>query len=426
MYKRFIAAFMAMASVCANTYAVDFKDWFEDKTLRIDFVFTGNAHENKVSVSGLVSFPTWAGRRANLLECGPMGNAYVLVKDRATGERLYIQAFSSLMQEWTLTDEAGRASRSFETPVLIPFPKNEVVVDVCFRDDYGDYVKLYSQTVNPDDILIKDVSGKTVTKHDYIMRNGSYSECIDIVLVPEGYAASDKNKWVADAEKVKKALFSHNPFDSYADRFNVIRLDTLSHDSGVSVPGKDLWKSTLLDSHFDTFYSPRYLTTSEMRRLHTLLECIPYEQIVIVANSATYGGGGIYNYYMLTSDLDNFPQVMVHEFAHSFAGLGDEYYYDNDISLSLYHKGVEPWEPNLTTLADFDSKWADMIDEDTAIPTQGDGDGEVGVYEGGGYAKNGVYRPVYDDCRMKNNTSQRFCPVCERSIIRMIETLTNK
>ena len=43
----------------------------------------------------------------------------------------------------------------------------------------------------------------------------------------------------------------------------------------------------------------------------------------------------------------------------------------------------------------------------------------VGVYEGGGYRSKGIYRPV-DVCRMRNNTAERFCPVCERSLERVI------
>ena len=150
--------------------------------------------------------------------------------------------------------------------------------------------------------------------------------------------------------------------------------------------------------------------------------------VIIIANSKVYGGGGIYNYYMLTSDIDGYPQVMVHEFGHSFAGLGDEYFYENidDISLAMYHKGVEPWEPNLTTLTDFESKWADLVPDGVDIPTTDASVKGVGVFEGGGYVTKDVYRPVYEDCRMKNNEAKHFCPVCERAIGRVVDLQYNK
>lgn len=96
---------------------------------------------------------------------------------------------------------------------------------------------------------------------------------------------------------------------------------------------------------------------------------IPYEHIIILANTDTYGGGGIYNSYTLTTaHHPDFQPVVVHEFGHSFGGLADEYAYTEAPS-PQYPYEVEPWEPNITTLIDFDSKWKDMIPKGTAIPT---------------------------------------------------------
>ncbi|MFH0759804.1 MAG: M64 family metallopeptidase, partial [Bacteroidota bacterium] len=80
----------------------------------------------------------------------------------------------------------------------------------------------------------------------------------------------------------------------------------------------------------------------------------------------------------------------------------------------------EPWNPNLTTLTDFDSKWKSMMDPKTPVPTP---PGErfnqkVGVFEGGGYVSKGVFRPM-TDCRMHSNEAS-FCPVCTDAIERMI------
>ena len=94
----------------------------------------------------------------------------------------------------------------------------------------------------------------------------------------------------------------------------------------MSVPGKGEWKSTAVSSHFNTFYSDRYLTTSRVKSIHNWLAGIPYEHIIILANTDTYGGGGIYNSYTLTTaHHPMFKPVVVHEFGHSFGGLADEY-----------------------------------------------------------------------------------------------------
>jgi hypothetical protein len=45
------------------------------------------------------------------------------------------------------------------------------------------------------------------------------------------------------------------------------------------------------------------------------------------------------------------------------------------------------------------------------------------VYEGAGYQTKGVYRPV-QECRMRINECEEFCPVCARAIVRMIDYYT--
>jgi hypothetical protein len=150
----------------------------------------------------------------------------------------------------------------------------------------------------------------------------------------------------------------------------------------------------------------------------------PYDAICVVANSKTYGGGGIYNFYALfTSDNHVADYVFVHEFGHSFAGLGDEYYDSSVAYENFYNLKVEPWEPNLTTLVNFDSKWKTMVEPNTPIPTPDKEKDKikVGAYEGGGYVSKGVYRPSHD-CTMKSISYDNFCPVCLDAIDRMIQS----
>ena len=118
--------------------------------------------------------------------------------------------------------------------------------------------------------------------------------------------------------------------------------------------------------------------------------------------------------------------VLVHEFGHSFGGLADEYFYDDQYD-TMYPSDTEPWEPNITTLYRFSDKWQDMLPEATPIPTPADGKDiytRLGVYEGAGYQSKGVYRPV-QECRMKINESPEFCPVCRRALERMIDYHTH-
>ena len=222
-----------------------------------------------------------------------------------------------------------------------------------------------------------------------------------------------------------EALFTHEPFKSMRNRFNIIAVQAESKESRTSEPAKGIWKNTALKSHFDTFYSDRYLTTLNLFDLHNWLAGTPYEHIIVLVNTDKYGGGGILNSYNLTSTHHPlFKPVVVHEFGHSFAGLADEYAYDTE-QIPMYPHDVEPWEENITTLKAFFGKWENLIKKETPIPTPANekNKDKVGVYEGAGYSIHGVYRG-FQNCRMRTNEHPEFCPVCQQALRRFINFYT--
>lgn len=407
----------------------------QEKTLRLDYVFSGTDKTAEISLDRLYSFDGWAGRRVNTDRVHLRGNGQIVMTDVETGKVLYAQSFSTLFQEWQATEEAMRVRKSFENTFLLPMPVAKVSVEVRLYDFYGNVCTSTEHVVDPEDILIRHIV-PTPAPHRYLLNSGSPEEKIDVAIVAEGYTADETEEFYGHAMVALDAILAHEPFGTYKDRFNFVAVALESEDSGVSVPREGLWKNTAVSSSYDTFYSQRYLTTSDVHKLHDALCGIPYEHIVILANTDTYGGGGIYNAYTLTTARHPmFRPVVVHEFGHSFAGLGDEYYYDDQF-VEYYYPQCEPWEQNITTLHDFGSKWKDMLPADVEIPTApvegnvwesiGKGispDKLVGVYEGGGYQSKGVYRP-YPDCRMKTNPAESFCPVCQRAIARLIEFYT--
>jgi hypothetical protein len=134
----------------------------------------------------------------------------------------------------------------------------------------------------------------------------------------------------------------------------------------------------------------------------------------------------MYNFYAIgTADNTRTINVFVHELGHSFAGLGDEYFNSEVAYNDFYNLDVEPWEPNLTTLKNFRTKWQDRLQPDTPIPTPVDGEhaGLPGVFEGGGYVAKGMYRPM-NHCTMRDHPP--FCPVCEHAILQMIDYLSDR
>lgn len=438
--------------------AQSFDEYFEDNTLRLDYIFAGNAKVQSIYLEDLKKQDRWAGRKNRLAEKFLNGNGQVTVRDHATQKVIYVTTFSSLFQEWIQDKEAKSVNRAFETSYNVPFPKASIDVTVTLTDYHHKVVASMTHTVDPKDILIRHI-GKNGIPFRYIWKGNpdvqgaankgeaDITGCVDLAILAEGYTEAQMDKFYADCERSVEALFEREPFKSLKNKFNVVAVAAPSLESGPSVPHSNVWNVTAASTNYDTFYSQRYLTTKNMHKVYDLLSGVPFEHIMVLVNSDIYGGGGIYNQVTIaTSDHPTFKQVFVHEFGHSYGGLGDEYAYD-DMDEIWYPSDVEPWEPNLTTLKDFSKKWADLMPKNQPIPTPLDPTVPdkkdvdlnnakqmaklnactqvVGVFEGAGYQSKGCYRPA-QECRMKINEVQDFCPVCARAIRRITDFYTSK
>lgn len=419
---------LTMAGACHEAFAQNFSRHFEDATLRLDYIFAGNNNSQAIYLDRMKSQKGWYGRRTNMNSLPLQGNGTITVTDTTGTDTLYMHSFSTLFQEWQSTEEATRVAKSFENTFLVPMPKESVQITIELKNMHNGTKSYLKHTIDPDDRLISKHPENETLPYCYLHKAGDSKEKIDIVFVPEGYTKDEMKQFRKDCMESMESIFRHQPFNRLKNRFNFIAVEVPSEHSGVSIPKNNDWKSTAVGSHFDTFYSERYLTTSNIKKLYDILDGIPCESIVILANTNEYGGGGIYNNYMLSASRGpGYKSVIVHEFGHSFAGLADEYFYD-DQYVTIYPAGIEPWEQNLTTLTDFGSKWKDMLPKGTEIPTVADGKDrytKVGVYEGGGYQSKGVYRPA-QDCRMHTNQAPDFCPVCQRAIERLVNFLCHE
>lgn len=423
--KKHILFLLCLIAV-SSTRAQVFADHFADKTLRVDYIFNGNASGQAICLDGLSALPTWAGRKHHLAELPLQGNGQIVMRNAASGKTIYTTSFSSLFQEWLETDEARNVTKGFENTFLLPYPLQPVEIEITLLDPRCNVRASMKHIVHPNDVLIEQKGNSHITPHKYLLHNDSPEKCIDVAILAEGYTLQEMQAFYEDADIACKSIFDHEPFKSMKKRFNVVAVASPSTDSGVSVPRLNEWKHTAFSSHFSTFYSDRYLTTSRVKAIHDALAGIPYEHIIILANTEEYGGGGIYNSYTLTTaHHPMFRPVVVHEFGHSFGGLADEYFYDNDVMTDTYPLDIEPWEQNISTQVDFAAKWKDMLSENTPVPTPAEVSENypTGVYEGGGYSAKGIFRPA-ENCRMRTNEYPAFCPVCQRALRRIIEFYT--
>ena len=445
MKRYFLIIFALLTAI--QGFSADFDSNFKNSTLRLDYILAGNTSRQDVFLQEICRTGEWAGRRGHLANLLLEGNAQVYVRSME-GELLYAQSFSTLFQEWLTTEEATRLNKAFECPVVIPEPKHKVKVELRLNDHHRRKAASMEFVLDPEDILIRKIADNGLPCKT-LMEGGALDNHYDIVIVAEGYTQAEEAKFFADAERLNSFLFIHNPFKEHSSRFNVRAVFAPSKDAGPSQPAKGDWKNTATASNYDTFYTERYLTTSSLRKVHDIIGTVPFEQIILLVNTERYGGGGIFNNITLgTADHPFAPVVFVHEFGHSFAGLADEYDYgEDDIEDPTYPLDTEPWEPNITTMVDFSAKWEDMLPDGIQIPTEPGAlmknydlrriwntlndkqkkeiNSKLGVYEGAGYRTKKVYRPV-QECRMRINECEEFCPVCSRAIVRMIDFCTTK
>jgi hypothetical protein len=419
---KLIPVYLLLALSLTAPAQLAFDDYFTDRTMRFDFMLAGNSVTTKVFPVSFREEPIWGGSLTNLTDKFNYGSFKYEVFDAASGILIYSRGFCTLYQEWQTTAEAKQIERSFHEVATFPFPKNKVNFVLSIRARDGQFSKLYETAIDPASYFItrEKPDAALATR---IYGTGDPHTSFDIEFIAEGYTKGETDKFRADVKRLADILFLEAPFDKYQDRINIWAVEAPSQESGTDVPGEGIYVNTALSSSYYTFDVDRYLTTQDIGTVNDYAASAPHDQIVVLINSPRYGGGGVYNYYSaVTSDHHFTPQVFTHEFGHGFAGLADEYYNSEVAYEEFYPLNVEPWEPNITTRVNFESKWKDMIARSVPVPTPNDKryTGVTGLFEGGGYAAKGIYRPSLD-CRMKSNQADSFCEVCQTAIEEMIQ-----
>lgn len=417
-----LSALLFMQACTQSTY----DRYFEDKSLRIDYMSIGDAKTQTAVVHELREEPVWGGPKKNLIEPFGYGEYLMEIYDAASDELIYSRSFCSLFGEWRTTAEAKTETQAWYNSMSVPYPKDRIIVDLKARNKAD--MKFYSimrHKIDPSSMFI-DKAPLVDNKVVKIQDNGGPTDKVDLVFIAEGYTEAELDKFFKDAERFSEALFACPPFDTCRDDFNVWAVGTVSMDSGTSSSGIGIYKNTALKTGYYTFGLDRYLTTKDMKSIKDATWNVPCDAVFLLINAETYGGGGIYNSYACgTADNARTLNVFTHEFGHSFAGLGDEYFESEVAYESYYNLEKELWEPNITTLVEFDRKWKDLLPEGTPIPTplNDETKDKIGVFEGGGYLSEGIYRPM-DHCMMRDYAP--FCPACSRAILQMVDFLSDK
>lgn len=441
------------------------------KTMRVDYFHSGNAKQEIFSLDRVVIEPReWPGNPSKAIDRTNLGKYLFEVADKA-GRVLYSRGFASIYGEWETTEEAGRINRTFHESFRFPVPESAVTIVLRKRDASNRFQDVWSVDVDPKNMFVDTSAPPAPGPLIALQESGDPATKVDVLLLGDGYTAAERGKFERDARRMIEILFAASPFKERREDFNVWGLVPAAPESGISRPSTGIHRASPIGATYDAFGSERYVLTFENRKLRDVAQFAPYEFIEILTNTRTYGGGGIFNLYStVAADSEQAPYVFVHEFAHHFAALADEYYTSPVAYAPAPATRIEPWEPNVTALLDpAQLKWRDLVEPGTPLPTPWQKQefekvsrtyqerrakiraanrpeeemealfrearqaeaalfarekyaGKVGAFEGANYEATGYYRPEID-CIMFTR-SREFCQVCRRALQTVVDLYT--
>ncbi len=220
-----------------------------------------------------------------------------------------------------------------------------------------------------------------------------------LVVLSDGYTAAEQSKFRAHLDKHLNILWSIEPFRSYRNYFNVYAVEIVSGQSGITCdPEVREPRKTPLQLQFGggcTNINARGVTVGQggapIVNEYAARATASPDQILIIANSDTYGGiGG----RLATTTGGNAlsPLITPHEIGHSLGSLGDEYTYSARGKAGGTYAGKEPNAVHMTVLTEDEMrtgqrKWWRWLGEPS------EAGGTIGRFEGGSSNTQGIWRP---------------------------------
>ncbi|HUR27898.1 MAG TPA: M64 family metallopeptidase [Planctomycetota bacterium] len=229
-----------------------------------------------------------------------------------------------------------------------------------------------------------------------VLRQGPSSNRVDVVLMGDGYELSHLRAFDKLAEDTPALFERKEPFHEYWSYFNWTRASLVSADNGVDGFGREY--DTVLDSKtLSTFAGHVGVNAARVREM---LDELPEHDglaICFVKNGvAGMGGSG----FAVIGGRD--ASTTIHEWGHSFGGLGDEY----DVEIAA-HTGSVPDAPNVSGTDDPKRvPWAHWLAAKHP---------RIGIYEGAAARLRGAWKPTSAGCVMA--TQEEFCPVCREALV---------
>src|SRR5690554_1604443 len=85
---------------------VSFDDFFQDRTMRIDYLHSGDATSESAEITGIYAYGIWAGTKSRLTDGFNYGKSLYKIVDKNTGKLIYSKGFDNYFNEYQTTEPA--------------------------------------------------------------------------------------------------------------------------------------------------------------------------------------------------------------------------------------------------------------------------------------------------------------------------------
>ena len=243
-----------------------------------------------------------------------------------------------------------------------------------------------------------------------VLNNGPVGNRYDIVILGDGYQASEEAKFDQDVQKAINKLFSKSSYKAYKNFFNAHSVFRASNESGADHPDRSppIVKDTAYDASYNTGGTPRCLYIKNTSRAQADSRLAPDVEgrVIVLVNDTRYGGCA--GTFSVSYTGSSGAEVQAHEFGHSFGRLADEYDYGRTGS----YTGPEPSQANITKDSTGKAKWPLWL-----------GYNGISAFQGAGYYKTGLWRPK-SNCLMRA-LNVPLCEVCDEQIVKQAYVTVN-
>ncbi|MBS2213575.1 hypothetical protein KEM09_19360 [Carboxylicivirga mesophila] len=403
MHRKYLLSLVVLLSSIITS--AQYEQYFTTATMRLDYNHVGTASEEHFAFDQMVNDGQWAGSKTVLIDEFRLGKYFFEVKEPETQKVLYSRGYSSIYGEWETTPDAKDNWGSFHESVRFPWPKAEVDVTIYKRNRLNGFDPVWTYRVNPKHHRAFTAPVEQHYNTFDVVVNGTPEKQVDIVVLGEGYAKEDMDKFHKDNKTIRNASAAV-PYEFTAILMN----DSIYGGGGIY----NLYITAAVNNAFQEY-------------------------------------------------------LFVHEFGHHFADLADEYYtsataYEMDAEhLEPWELNVTA-NPDPETI-----KWKDIVTPGTPIPTPWEKEkydkhsidvqkkrvemrkakvdekvmedffldkkawddkllanmkysGQVGAFEGAQHKATGMYRSAAN-CIMFTR-HDHFCPACQRGIKLIIDQYT--